>query len=104
MAPKQRLVRKKEASAKKKDWIYWLSKADLETELDIDGNLDACTTDLAAMSISTSMSFAAPTVSSEPPAAPSPPPDPDLRPAKVMSQMWKWVLHFDGKDPWSFLE
>lgn len=35
---------------------------------------------------------------------PTPRDDSDLRPPKVANQMRKWGLHFEGKDPWAFLE
>jgi len=111
MAPEQGLDRKKEASAEMKDWIYRLSKADLVSELetlgiDTDGTVDDLRRRLSRYVDQHPDEFraATPTVSSESPATPAPPPDPDTRPAKVMSQMRKWGLHFDGKDPWAFLE
>jgi len=111
MAPEQGLDRKKEVSAEMKDWIYWLSKADLVTELetlgiDADGTVDDLRRRLSRYVDQHPDEFraAALTVSRESSVAPAPPPDPDMRPAKVMSQMRKWGLHFDGKDFWSFLE
>jgi len=113
MAPEQGLDRKKEASAEMKDWIYKLSKAELIAELetlgiDADGTVEDLRRRLSRYVDQHPDEFraAAPTVIREPPAAPTPPPatDPDMRPAKVMSQMRKWGLHFDGKDPWAFLE
>jgi len=113
MAPEQGLDRKKEASAEMKDWIYKLSKADLITELetlglDADGTVEDLRRRLSRYVDQHPDEFraAAPTVSRETPATTAPPPaaDPELRPAKVMSQMRKWGLHFDGKDPWAFLE
>jgi len=111
MALEQGLDRKKEVSAKMKDWIYRPSKADLITELETLGIDADRTVDNLRRRFSryidqhpNEFRAAAPTVSRESLAAPAPPSDPDLRPAKVMSQMRKWGLHFDGKDPWAFLE
>jgi len=90
MVPEQGLVRKKEAHTEMKDWIYRLSKGDLITELDIfgidaDKNLD----DLRWLSRyvdqhSDEFRAAVPTVNIEQPVALVLPPDPDLRPVKMM--------------------
>jgi len=102
-----------EAHAGMKVWIYHLSKADLISELetlgiDADGNLDDLHRRLSRYIDQHPDEFRAAvlTVSvpaAEPPAVPAPL-DTNLRTAKVMSQMRKWGLHFDGKDPWAFLK
>lgn len=45
-----------------------------------------------------------PSILINPASYPVPPLDPELRPSKVMNQMRKWKCHFDGRDPWVFLE
>jgi len=88
MASEQGLVRKKKASAEMEDWTYRLAKVDLINEL-------------RALSIDSRYVDQRP---DEFCAAAAPSPDLDLRPATVISQMRKWGLHFDGKNPWTFLE
>ena len=130
MAPEQGPDRKGGKTAGLKGWIYDLHKDELLIEMETvglstEGNLDVLRQRMSRYVDDHPDEFrasaTAPPATSEPTTTPSAPllrpprlviqPAPpvtraedDLPPAKIMSQMRKWGVQFDGKDPWGFLE
>jgi len=91
-----------------KGWVYQLSKAELATEpdhlgIENEGNLDCLRRRLIRYIDINSQYGTIP----EHPQAMEPKEDTQPTPtdtAKIMNQIRKWGCHFDGKDPFAFLE
>ncbi|XP_011707937.1 PREDICTED: uncharacterized protein K02A2.6-like [Wasmannia auropunctata] len=116
MAPEQGPSRTGRSGKVMKTWIYLLNKNSMIAELEARGIPTNGTLDELRLRLSNYIDehpddFRDPT----PPAPPAPPADArstnsgatydaDTAPSRILNQMRKWGVHFDGKDPWAFLE